>query len=211
MSGRVDDRMERVLRELGGAEPAAGMERRVMLGVEARVAMRSGRSDFRHRPWKLPHTRAISKQAMMWGGAVACFFVIALLFWSVRRAESWFRTPTDRTHPFTGTASLAAPSGGEAVSAFLPEPVVSLRTGRVRERKPRPRAFRSGSELRTPPLTDQEKVLLRIAHERNPVLLADLDSDFRTRREQEDVEEFREFFHLPAKQEPVDISEGVNR
>jgi hypothetical protein len=53
------------------------------------------------------------------------------------------------------------------------------------------------------PLTDQEKLLLRLAHKNDPVELATLDPKLRELQDAEDQAEFQRFFAVPVVKQPA--------
>jgi hypothetical protein len=198
--------IERVLAGLRDAEAPVGMERRILDAVRDRAVMGTGHGLLRWRPIWLELRR------VGWGvGAVAVFAAVAMLY-TMRRAPD-----TAQRHL---VAVMPAASSKVAVEKAQPVRLAGTERREVRERPvsgpaQKARVVDDGdsvalSEMRAasqpaPPLalTEQEKLLLRIAHKGDPVELAMLDPVQRDARNAEEGAEFRRFFGQATSGQPA--------
>ena len=151
--------IERLLAGLRDAEPQPGIERRILEAMQAREIVVSVPFSNRLRRQTLPAFAIWLASALAITGA---FVAIAL-------HQRW-RVPADSSHP--PTVAVRQESPAEAITQKAPVPA----------RRPASRVWSKHSRTVTPvpdlratsfpapplPLTEQEKLLLRLAHRRNP-------------------------------------------
>lgn len=209
-----EEAIERVLTGLRDVEAPEGMERRILAGLEGRAAARSG---WRAVPiWlAMPPGRSIAR-GLACGVALAGAVVLVLAIPAMRRAG---RVPvrskidTGRVKVVPMTPAVIA-TGDVERSSPVPGVGSSVRLGtttKVNEAES-VSAADSGdsvamSEMRAPsfpappmPLTQQERLLLRIARKVDPVEMAMLDPKVRALQDAEEKAEFQRFFGQTARQ-----------
>jgi hypothetical protein len=208
--------IEKVLGGLRDAEAPAGMERRILDGLEERGTVRSG-SDWR---WLLPvwlvaPGRAVAVGVFVCGAALAGIFVAGLAVPAIRRLG---HGPVQVRR---NSASVGSPALASSKAAAKSEDRASLRSGVRSAEKIRIEEGRNAggaaavadgdsaaledmhavSRPAPPmPLTEQERLLLRLVHKDDPVELAMLDSKVRALQDSEDKAEFQRFFAQSTKQ-----------
>jgi hypothetical protein len=208
--------IEKVLAGLRDAAAPDGMERRILAGLEERAAARS-RSVWR---WLLPvwtPANPAAVRSLVCGAALAGVVVVALAIPAIRRlghAPVQGRQQAGRNSIPAGAAALRA-SGAVAESARS-----ALSRGGVRSigKKEAERSavgaevvvdgdsaaleeMHAASYPAPPmPLTEQERLLLRLVHKDDPVELAMLDPKLRALQDLEDKAEFQRFFGQSMKQ-----------
>ncbi|HEX3374356.1 MAG TPA: hypothetical protein VHS13_09110 [Edaphobacter sp.] len=226
-----EDAIGKVLAGLRDAEASAGMERRILHGLEERAAVGSG-----HRTgagwrgwlpvWLVGPGRVVGVGSLVCGVALAGVVAVGLGVSAVRRlgrAPASTRTGIASSGPMAlGAWEVAGESAGPA-SASSRAGLRAL-TGRKLGRKTNAEggvdrdavaveAMHAASYPAPPmPLTEQEKLLLRLVHKDDPVELAMLDPKVRALQELEDKAEFQRFFGQSAKQaatEQPGMEEGV--
>jgi hypothetical protein len=212
--------IEKVLAGLRDAEAPAGMERRILDGLAERVAARSRSGWRRLLPvWLVGPAHPVAG-SMVCGVALAGLLAVALAIPAVRRLG----------HSPVSTKRIPAPAGSlafgaseaAAMSAHPASPESGLRS--VEEKKGTMKVggktnagssdaavldrdavaledLHAASRPAPPmPLTEQEKLLLRLVHKDDPVELAMLDPRVRAMEDSEDKAEFQRFFGQSAKQ-----------
>lgn len=194
-----DEAVERVLAGLREAEAPEGMERRILEAVRDGASQR-GRWAARRRtiPSRLEGT-------MSWATAAAGVVVVAgMLCWSSLRGPR-VGDPSVMPKRQTVVANVAAPEpemrSAKAVEETPRTPRLkgskhSGRTLRVREREATARSeMRAASSPASPmPLTEEEKLLLRVVHRGDPEEIALLNPAVRAAQDAEETAEFGEFF-----------------
>jgi hypothetical protein len=217
-SGEV---MEKVLAGLRDVEAPAGLERRILDGLGERVSARSRSGLRRLLPiWLVAPARPAAVGSLVCGVALAGLFAVALAIPAVRQLghslASARRDPApagSRTLgaseaaamsarpalPRSGLRSLDAMKGrmrvpaktsvGSSEAAVLDSDAVALDDLHAASRPAPPM-----------PLTEQEKLLLRLVHKDDPVELAMLDPRVRALEDSEDKAEFQRFFGQSTKQ-----------
>jgi hypothetical protein len=208
-----EEAMEKVLAGLRDAEAPAGMEGRILDALEERVAARSRPGWRQMLPvWLVAPSRSVAVGSLVCGVALAGLLAVVLAP-AIRRPG---RAPAQ-------ARKSAAPAGSAAPEALEGKSVLpaSARPG-VRflgERKGEGEANAGSTEasrdidsialedMHAPsrpappmPLTEQERLLLRLVHKDDPVELAMLDSKVRDLQELEDKAEFQRFFGQSTKQ-----------
>ena len=198
-----EEAIEKVLAGLRDAEAPDGMERRILERLDERTSMQS-----RSRPiWLMMPARPLTVRSMTWGVALAGIFAIAVAVPAIRRlghapvqvpkpskvnfdavtAAAWATSAAIATNPQVALSGSSAPSMKKtrvrsAVAARDSDSAAPVET-------------RTASFPAPPlPLTDQERLLLRIVHKRDPVELAELNPVLRAARAEEDKREVQRFF-----------------
>lgn len=211
-----EETIERVMAGLREASAAPGMERRVLEAVEDRASALSRPGWRRWRPTglRVPARPAAIRPSAR-GLALAGLFVAAVAIPSIYRMR---RAPAPSgVRP---AAAQSQPSAASGLIAKSPQPPLpgsnARRMGRSGAKKTRlvddkdSAAVRDTLTVSYPappmPLTEQEKLLLRIAHSGDPVELAMLNPEVRARREAQGEAEFQAFFPPPPpiKETPDD-------
>jgi len=217
-----EEAIEKVLAGLRDADAPHGMERRILDGLEERAAVRS-RSGWRGflPVWLVAPARPVAVGALVGGVALAGVLAVVLPIPAIRRLGH-APVQSKRTVAPAGLPALAASQGGlkSAEHASMRSGVGSVGE-RGGERKEKTTAIRAAvvpdgdavaleemhaTSFPAPPmpLTDQERLLLRLVHKDNPVELAMLesmlDSKLRALQESEDKAEFQRFFGQSMKQ-----------
>ena len=210
MRKNPEEAIEKVLAGLRDADAPVGMECRILNTLDALEDHSSPRRRSgwgRLRPiWLLTPARPAS-WSLASGVALAGLFAVAMTIPAIRRlGHSSTQAPTQiRTN---STAARPQPSAGPetaANNAPLPPPVPGVRSTR-KTNAPRLEGahdndlaalskVRSDSFPAPPmPLTEQERLLLRIAHKADPVELAMLDPMQRAARDAEENADVKKFF-----------------
>lgn len=181
--------IERLLAGLRGAEPEPGMERRILEAIEARETVASFSLRNKLRPQTLP---AFALQLASALAVTAALVVIAF--------HERSRGHEVSIHPPTLAVRLKSPA-----EAITPPVASSTRrpTSRVSPKHRRAAAvvpdLRAASMPAPPlPLTAQERLLLRLAHRRDPEDMAMLNSAAQSAQLARANEEFQQFFGMSA-------------
>ena len=181
----ADETIERLLAGLRDAEPSAGIERRILEAMEARGAVASD-SPWRRliSPWLLHPAIALSS---------ACVVIVAIAVHQHRDTRVDVRSHSTR-------ADARQATGPEAVAQQAP--IVPRRmASRVSVRRPRDVPAVPGAQAASfpaPPLllTEQEKLLLRLAHRRDAEDTAILNRDLQAEQSAKATEQFQQFFEI---------------
>jgi hypothetical protein len=195
-----EEAIERVLAGLRDVEAPAGMERRVLAAMEARAAARSG--------WR-------------WGLALACGVAAVVVVGALMLRPA--RVRMERVAAVH--APVAVPVRVEKVQRRNTEILsfsqndANVGGGRKVRRMEVAEAAKIEQERGFPappmPLTEEEKLLLRVAHRMDPRELTPLNAEARERQEAEFDEEFMEFFRVPVMAEeetnPIEGEKGDAR
>jgi hypothetical protein len=218
-----DDAVEKVLAGFGDAEAPDGMERRILDALEEREAAGS-RTGWRGLlpMWLVVPGRRIGVRYVVGGAALAGVFCLALAVPAIRRlghGSSRVGIGVASVAPVAAApAEVVANDVGRSSDGARPGPRPGLRvrsTGTARVHGERlVRAADAGAEdseesvawremhassFPAPPmpLTEQERLLLKIAHRGDPVEMAMLDPKIRAAREREEEAEVQRFFVRP--------------
>src|SRR6266550_8674156 len=218
-----EEAIEKVLAGLRDAEAPAGMERRILDqldGLEERAAVRS-RSGWRQilPVWLVAPARPVAVGSLVCGVGLAGIFAVAVAIPAIRRlghapAEAR-KSPAPVGSPALGASQVAGKSAQPAWSrsglaslgktkakgktnAGSPEAVLDSDAVALEE-------MHAPSRPAPPmPLTEQEKLLLRLVHKDDPVELAMLetmlDSKLRALQDLKDKAEFQRFFGQSTRQ-----------
>jgi hypothetical protein len=203
----ADEGIERVLAALREAEAPEGMEQRILEAMQNRA---SARREWRPLGFVMP-SWPVRKQP--WVIAMASLAVVSLaICWTAFRGHR-------SEHNVVGSKRQVAPAdapapAAQAVAAREIQPLPGRSSAQLRGKADFKRA-RVASNADTVtlhemlavsypappmPLTEQEKLLLRIAHRRDAVELAMLEPMLRIVQEAEEKEEFQRFFGSAASQ-----------
>jgi hypothetical protein len=211
-----EEAIEKVLMGLREADAPAGMERRVLEAVEGRAAEGTCVGWWRLTPGWLfapaQRVRGVSVAGAVLTGVVA----VALLLVANRRFEpAAARSALDRAR-----VEVTTPAASEVMAkdAWLPSPKLKarmgrrtglgrVRVGRVRVGSVRVagggdsvalREMRAASHPAPPlPLTEQERLLVRIAETGSPQEIALLNPEMRAKEEAKREAEFQRAFEQP--------------
>jgi hypothetical protein len=216
-----EDAIEKVLAGLRSPDAPVGMERRILEALQDQVSARS-RSGWRRLIWLAMPARPVAGRSLACGVALAGMFAVALAIPAIRRLG---HVPAQsKMNPAPAASLLRATPEGVAKSAQRPLPGSSVRSmeqTNAREQTNVRRArdvrnsdrnsdsvaldeMRAASHPAPPmPLTEQERLLLRIAHRGDPVELAMLDPLRRAARDVEEQTEFQRFFKPRTIEQPT--------
>jgi len=199
-----DDAIEKVLAGLRNAEAAPGMEERLLRAVQGQVAAHSQANWGRWRPvWlKLP------AHAASWSLACGLLAVVAILQWhpGIRQRAAMpagLKRASPSVTPFApltaGIAKVEQPPSSEPRPRSSTKRDVRSAVPSYRHDAPAMREMQSASFPAPPmPLTEQEKLLLRMAHKGDPVELATLIPELRDKQIAEGKAQFQSFFEQAA-------------
>jgi hypothetical protein len=214
-----DDAIEKVLAGLRDAERPDGMERRILRALEETATQESEWSWSRLRLMWLE--RALMTRVLVCATAMAGL-VVVLAIPALRRAgrapvasmpaESKIDSPPSAELPRVvlksegETASVLQASGTGVGVVRIPGVRVATRPDNGEENSERGGDSLAVSEMVAPshpappmPLTEQERLLLRIVHKDDPVEMAVLNPVLRAARDAEDKAEFQRFFEVPER------------
>jgi hypothetical protein len=188
----ADETIERLLVGLRDAEPSAGMQRRVLMAMEAREPVASD-SPWRRliSPWLLRPAIAMSLAC-----AVASL-IVAITVHQPRHAPADVRSHATR-------ADVRQTAGPEAVAQQAP--IVPRRVAspgslrRPGEVSAVPETQAASFPAPPLPLTEQERLLLRLAHRRDPEDTAILNPAVQAAQSAKATEQFQQFFGIDATQ-----------
>jgi hypothetical protein len=206
-----DEAIEQVLAALRDAEAPVGMERRILETLEERASARAGSGWRRLRQiWLMIPARPVAARSLACGVALTGLFAIGLAIHSIHAIR---RPGHARSKMGAAPVGSSTPTTSEAVTNSAQ--LVSRRSGvqsvgrptageKTKARRARVNSNADSVALQKMlavsypappmPLTEQEKLLLRIAHRRDPVELAMLEPMLRTVQDAEEKEEFLRFF-----------------
>jgi hypothetical protein len=205
-----EEAIAKVLAGLRDAEAPDGMERRILKALEDKASAQSRSVWRRLRPlWLVAPTRPVATMSLVCGIAFTGLFAVALAIPAIRRLG---HTPAQSSPQSkmssapAGSLPLETPETPETVAkgVRLPSPGSSARL--IAKKNAGAKALRDSdsvalSEMHDAsypappmPLTEQEKLLLRIAHKRDPVELAMLDPVVRAARDAEEKADVTKFF-----------------
>jgi hypothetical protein len=193
----IDQTIERLMAGLREAEPPAGMQRRILEVMRVHEAESSG--PLRHRlitPWLLRPSVATS---LACAAALAASLIVAV------RVHLPWHAPADTTSASTHAAAqqLARPETFTRKAPIEPRRTVA----RVSTRRPRrgdvsaPDQTQAASYPAPPlPLTEQERLLLHLAHRDDAENKAMLNPDLQATQSAKATKQFQQFFGIDAKE-----------
>jgi hypothetical protein len=203
-----EEAIDKVLAGLRDAEAPDGMERRILERLDERVSMRSGAGWLWLRPiWLMMPGRPLIVGSLACGVALAAIFAIVVAVPAIRRlGHAPSQSPT-QSKVNSGAAVAVVPATSAVIAARPQVPLSGSSTHSMRKTKVRSVVGVRDSdavalgETRDPsfpapplPLTDQERLLLRIVHKRDPVEMAELNPAVRAARDEEDKRAVQRFF-----------------
>jgi hypothetical protein len=215
-----EEAIEKVLAGLQDADAPAGMERRILDALEERAAVRS-RSGWRQLlpVWLVAPARPVAVGSLVCGVALAGLFGVALAIPAIRRLghapAQATRSPEPAGSLALGASEAAAKSAQPASSRSGVRALEEVNAGGKIQAERNARSaeavldsdsvaledMNAASRPAPPmPLTEQERLLLRLVHKDDPVELAMLDSKVRALQDSEDKAEFQRFFGQSTKQ-----------
>ena len=198
---RSDKAIDRVLSGLRDVQAPAGMERRLLAAMEERAAARAGYS---WRKWAF--------------GLAASVALAAAVVLAVPRRMQQHDVAAVKLPVVVRTPGPVAPIQKHKIEA-LRSTQNGLRYRASRRDEPAAEdAVASGGIPAPPmPLTEQEKLLLHLAHRSDPQELTPLIAEFRAKQGAEFDAEFQEFFAPPAppteqqQKDPTNEDKGESR
>jgi hypothetical protein len=204
MNDRQEKRIEAALWGLRSARAADGLEERVLAAVRSRAVARESRNGVGLGRW------------MVWSGVAATALVVVwavvagMRYETAARRHELARNEAAREFHVT-QRSGSAPGETSRVADGAVKSVAVSGAKTERKRVVLRRAVEQESAAQAPvelqsypapeaPLTEQERLLLQVAHSHDPkVLLAMLDPAARAARVTEEKIEVQHFFGVPAK------------
>jgi hypothetical protein len=205
-----EEAIEKVLAGLRRTPAPIGMERRIMEALETRA---SGQSRWGWHRWPLASLRPDATRFTKWsvGVSVVCVAVLTVTAnHRLRHVDSPSRRTSSSVATVPAVASTVAANSSQAtplrldvrrVKATKPERKVSVWKARVdgESESLAVEEMRAASHPPPPmPLTEQEKLLLRIARKDDAVEVAELNPVVRAARIEEEKAEVQRFFR-PAR------------
>lgn len=204
-----DEAIEHVLAGLREAEAPEGMERRILKAMrDGALGHREGRPMRRLTPLRLIVTRS-------WAVALAGLTVVSLMvcLTAVRRYRLRHDTAQSKNYTVSTNASaqevqVAAARKIQSTSGELTERLRGVRGSAnarqvvfVRETTHLREIRAANHPAPEAPLTEEEKLLIRIAHKGDPAQIAALDSSLWHERDARERAEVRSFFESPTTKE----------
>jgi hypothetical protein len=200
-----DEAVEKVLAGLRDVEAPSDMNRRILRMAHARATASSSSSWLRFSPrWAI----ASPRQILVWCLVCSILIVTAVVI------PAWRRLPhkTEDTKLGSTAPALQAPPQPERATSHQ-QPSLLRKSHLQATAQPklrRARGAEAGDYIATSetqavsfpappmPLTDQEKLLLRLVHKGDPVEMAELDPVMRDKQYADGKAEFHRFFDPPA-------------
>lgn len=179
--------IERVLTGLRDAEASAGLERRVLRAVEERSAQKTGER------WRFSPAAAIAL-----GLALAVGLGVLVMMHSGQESRGVDQAAV-QPRPVRMVASVSGLQGAQNVRVPVARPARRKTTARrlrvaSREDSIAQREMRAASRPAPPmPLTEQERLLVRVAREDRPQAIAMLDAGTRAKELAKEDAEFQRF------------------
>ena len=210
-----EEAIEKVLAGLRDAEAPAGMERRILEGLEERAAARSHSGWRQLLPvWLVSPTRSVAVGSLACCVALAGIFVVALAIPAIRRLGHAPEQSKRNIAPVESVPSMNSEVGKGAQPASSRSGVRSTEEIKTGEKTNEGGAegvldsdsvaledMHAASQPAPPmPLAEQERLLLRLVHKDDPVELAMLDSKLRALQDSEEKAAFQRFFGQSTKQ-----------
>jgi hypothetical protein len=196
-----EEAMEKVLTGLRDVDAPAGMERSILRALEERAVVQS-RSDWRRfwPVWLVMPVRPVVIGIVTCGVALAGVVAVVLAVPAIRRvgrAPVQLKSEAAPVEPVRSVPSAAVANDagsslpGRDVRFVAKAKLVSAAAVNSTDSA----ALRAVSYPAPPmPLTEQEKLLLRVAHKGDPVEFAMLDPKLRAVKDSEEKTQFQSFF-----------------
>jgi hypothetical protein len=224
-----EDAIEKVLAGLRSPEAPVGMERRILEALQDQASARSRSGWRRLRPiWLAMPARPLAGRPLTWGVALAGVFAVAIAIPAIHRlgrgsgrqsARSLAQLPArspSRSETNQVSARSAAGLSPEGVAKSTPHALSRPGMRPAKQANVRRATDVQGGEsvaveemlasshpAPPMPLTEQERLLLRIVHRGDPVELAMLDPMRRAARDVEEQTEFQRFFKPRTIEQPT--------
>lgn len=218
-----EEAIEKVLAGLRDADAPAGMERRILDSLDALQDQASGRSRLGWRQvlpiWLVMPGSPAVRRSVACGVALVGVFALALAIPAIRRlghgpVQSKVSIAPVELMPAVNSEAVASDDGARSVQVSPPSrrgpnvrPMVRVDAQKVTvgvvddSEALALQEFRAASQPAPPmPLTEQEKLLLRIAHQGAPEELAALSPLRRAARDEEEKAEVQRFFEPKTTQ-----------
>ena len=178
-----EEELNRLLAHLGSADAGAGFEDRVRRRVSARMEARQEERRKVWRRWLWAPGAALAMASVVVGVWVHAERLVQVQM-SVAQAPGVERMEVPH--------AAERPPAGEAPRLHIQHVAQATRTSRKSET-----LTETGFPAPSAPLTEQEKLLLRVARRPDPEEIAMLDARVREERDAADDAEFDEFFNPP--------------
>jgi hypothetical protein len=208
-----EEAIEKVLTGLRGVGAPDGMERRILEGLQGRASARPRLGWRQVLPIGLVAASPVARKSLTCGAALAGVFALAMVASAIRRSghapvQSKVSVAPVELVPLANSESFPSEAGVTNIETTrVSTPGPGVRAARV-EKARRARAevvddsdALALQEMRAPsrpappmPLTEQEKLLLRIAHHGAPEELMALSPLLRAARDEEEKAEVQQFF-----------------
>ena len=180
----ADATIERLLAGLRDAEPPGGMERRILETLHGL------------------ESREVSAAHSLWRPALALLLACAVILTAAVVVHQHRHAPADLGR--ATSADVRPDTRPELITQRAP---TSPRRTTSRALVRRPHGLHAGGETQVTsfpapplPLTEQEKLLLHLAHRRDPKNMAILNPDLREAQTAKATEQFQQFFEINAKE-----------
>lgn len=185
-----NEMLDRLLGGLGTAPVDDGFAQRVVRGVEARTAAAEPRAP---------------RRPLVWCGfaAAAAIFLCAIAVHEARHRRDATQAAQNQATPLP-LVIVPDKRDEAAVEPPAPRPTVPLRHETVSADAQPAIAALVSFPAPEAPLTDQERLMLRIVHRGDPVEMAMLNPQELDREEAAEAAEFQQFFPPPPKPDNVD-------
>ena len=211
-----EEAIDKVLAGLRDVDAPAGMEGRILGALEEKASTPAGLG------WRMLLGMPAAAKSLTWGAAVAGLFVLALAIPAIRRIGH--PAAQVKTAAAKNVAPSAADSDLSASRVNDAPPLLHAPAKRALEISvPEEEATESSdeiamSEMLAPshpappmPLTDQERLLMRLVRRSDQVELAELDSRLDALKDAEEKAEFLRFFVQPAIVQPTTDDPGAKQ
>ncbi len=183
----ADATIERLLAGLRDAEPSPGMQRRLLEAMETHPAAASAsRWQRRTLPWLLSPAMAL---------LFACVIAFTLKVHHHRDTAPYIRSHATTADAQQATAPESVTQKARARPQRKTSPV-ALRPPRTGDDSTAEEAQTAGFPAPPLPLTDQEKLLLRLAHRNDPQDMTLLNRDAQAAQSAKATEQFQQFFAI---------------
>ncbi len=175
----ADGTIERLLAGLRDADPPGGMERRIL---EALGGM---------------ETRKMAASASLWLPAMALLLACAVILVAAIMVRQTRHAPADLGH---STSADVRPATRPELVTQKAATGPQRTTSRVVLRRPHEVPASASFPAPPLPLTEQERMLLRLAHRGDAENMAMLNPDLRAAQTAKATEQFQQFFEINAQE-----------
>jgi hypothetical protein len=188
----AEETIERLLAGLRDAEPPAGIERRILRaldGVEARQI--SGAAS----PWRRPIVPSWLRPAMTMSLVFALTLIVAITNYQYRRAAPLVRNPSPGSDARQATVAQMPTIVPRRMAARVP-----VKHSRTQNVPTEPQTQQASFPAPPLPLTEQERLLLRLAHRGDAEKMDLLNPDVQAAQIAKATEQFQKFFDINAEE-----------